>query len=94
MIIITKDGIHHQGTKQELMLDLVNLLYTFTDFVPLDENEINRLEICFGPMLRQESVEGFTERFNSEQRTKIINELYDDMGIKRMSLSRDSDGGT
>lgn len=84
MIIITKDGIQHQGSKQELMLDLVNLLYTFTDFVPLDENEITRLERCFGLMLRQKDILPLTETFNKEQRKEIIEKLYSDLGIKKI----------
>jgi len=84
MIIITKDGIQHQGTKQELMLDLVNLLYTFTDFVPLDENEITRLERCFGLMLRQKDILPLTETFNKEQREDIIKDLYKDLGVKKL----------
>lgn len=84
MIIITKDGIQHQGTKQELMLDLVNLLYTFTDFVPLDENEITRLERCFGLMLRQKDILPLTETFNKEQREDIIKDLYKELGIKKL----------
>lgn len=84
MIIITKDGIQHQGTKQELMLDLVNLLYTFTDFVPLDENEITRLERCFGLMLRQKDILPLTETFNKEQREIIIKDLYKDLGVKKL----------
>ena len=84
MIIITKDGIQHQGSKQELMLDLVNLLYTFTDFVPLDENEITRLERCFGLMLRQKDILPLTETFNKEQREDIIKDLYKELGIKHL----------
>lgn len=84
MIIITKDGIQHQGTKQELMLDLVNLLYTFTDFVPLDENEITRLERCFGLMLRQKDILPLTETFNKEQREDIIKDLYKELGVKKL----------
>lgn len=84
MIIISKEGIQHQGTKQELMLDLVNLLYTFTDFVPLDENEITRLERCFGLMLRQKDILPLTETFNKEQREDIIKDLYKELGVKKL----------
>lgn len=84
MIIISKEGIQHQGTKQELMLDLVNLIYTFTDFVPLDDDEITRLERCFGLMLRQQNILQLTETFNEEQREDIINDLYSEVGIKRL----------
>lgn len=84
MIIISKEGIQHQGTKQELMLDLVNLLYTFADFVPLDENEITRLERCFGLMLRQKDILPLTETFNKEQREDIIKDLYKELGVKKL----------
>lgn len=84
MIIISKEGIQHQGTKQELMLDLVNLLYTFADFVPLDENEITRLERCFGLMLRQKDILLLTETFNKEQREDIIKDLYKELGVKKL----------
>lgn len=84
MIIISKEGIQHQGTKHELVLDLVSLIYNFTDFVPLDEDEIIRLEKCFGPMLRQQDVLHLTETFNEEQKEETIQKLYTEVGIKRL----------
>ena len=65
------------------MLDLVNLIYTFTDFVSLDEDEITRLERCFGSMLRQDVLQ-LTKTFNEEQREYIMNNLYSEVGIKKL----------
>ena len=84
MIIIDSDGIQHNGTKHELVMNLVNLIYSFQDIVKLDEKEIARLEKCMGPMLRQEDVGLLTTEFNSEQRKEIISKLYLDLGIKKI----------
>lgn len=84
MIIIDSDGIQHDGSKHELILNLVNLIYSFQDMVKLDKNEIIRLEKCLGPMLRQEDISLLTTEFNSEQRKEIIEKLYSDLGIKKI----------
>lgn len=84
MIIIDSDGIQHDGSKHELILNLVNLIYSFQDMVKLDKNEIIRLEKCMVPMLRQEDISLLTTEFNSEQRKEIIEKLYSDLGIKKI----------
>ena len=84
MIHIRPDGIEHDGPKQQLMIDFVNLIYTFKDIAKLDNKEIERLEQCFGPMLRQEDVRHLTNQFNLEQRKEIIAKLYKEVGIIKL----------
>ena len=84
MIIIRENGIEHEGTKQEIVLDLVRLLYSFKFIVDLSEEEIQRLERCFGKMIRHEDVTEITQEFNTEQRNKMIADLYKEVGIKKL----------
>lgn len=84
MIIIDSKGIQHEGSKQEIVSDLVNLLYSFQDIVKLDKNELDRLEKCLVPMLRQKDIKDLTNKFNLEQREEIILKLYSDLGIKHL----------
>ena len=90
MIHINKDGIEHDGSKQQLMVDFINLVYTFKDIAKLDNKEIERLEKCFGLMLRQEDVKQLINEFNLEQREDIINQLYLDIGIKKIGYLNES----
>ena len=84
MIHIRPDGIEHDGPKQQLMIDFINLVYTFKDIAKLKDEEIVRLERCFGPMLRQEDVSHHTNQFNLEQRKDIIAKLYKEVGIRKL----------
>ena len=84
MIHIEKHGIQHDGSKQQLMLDFVNLIYTFKDIAKLNEEEIVRLERCFGTMLRQGDIVHITQEFNTEQRNQMITDLYKEVGIKKL----------
>ena len=84
MIIIRENGIEHEGTKQEIVLDLVRLLYSFKFIVDLSEEEIQRLERCFGKMIQHEDVTEITQEFNTEQRNKMIADLYKEVGIKKL----------
>ncbi len=84
MIHIRDDGIEHDGPKQQLIVDFINLVYTFKEIAKLKDDEIDRLERCFGKMLRQEDVSHLTNEFNLEQRKDIIEKLYKEVGIRKI----------